>query len=1293
MGERETRALLAGGQNLPMNDILLTGLLLAIERQYGMGHMQIDMEGHGREPMGMGEDISRTIGWFTSLYPVWFEKKGSSLEEAVKQVKETLRRVPNKGLDHLLYRYGAGEENVAPVIVPWEPSSICFNYLGQTDADLAGRGYQLWQGTQGDPQSEEEIQSYDWEVSGLIRKGRLEITLMYSGLQYDRQTVQRLMALYRGYLQELAEFITNGGKVGLIPADTGCSFLTMEQLLELEGRYKVVDVYPLSPMQEGLLFHSVLDGSGGNYIAQTSCRLRGSLDMGLVRKSLSALVRRHDILRTVFLHEGYDRHIQVVQAEGEVDCRELDLRGDHGGVGLAELRERERLGSFDLSRDVLMRLLVVRLGEEEYELIWSHHHVLLDGWCMGLLVREFWEAYRMKGEVLGLEEVRPYGEYIRWLEGREKSSSEDYWRRYLAMYDSVAGLPRREKVLPGGYEAGSVRVRLSEAETGRLRGLSVRYGVTLNTVFQCGWGLLLSKYNDTRDVVFGEVVSGRPVEIEGVERMVGLFINTVPVRIRYEGEEELGELLRRVQAAAMESEPHHYHSLAEIQALSELGSGLLDHVVTFENLPEELRTVETGVGAIGIEGMEYFVQTNYGYNITVTPGAELEIRMDYDGRVYEGGLMEEAGRYLRNILGWMGKGSEEELRVRELSVRSAEEEEELRREWSCDLSAGLEEVTIQERLRRSFAGHGSRLALEYEGGGCSYAELGERVRWIGGLLEEAGAGKGTVVGIWCGDRSWLISGMLGVLGVRGVMVPLERGLPLSRVRSMVEQTGMKYVLTDGPEPEGSGWPEGLRWLRMTGREGEAPEGEPWGGAYELQDDVYIYFTSGSTGQPKGVVGRNRGLSHFVGWEIRTFGIDASFRISQLTNPGFDAILRDVFVPLCAGGTVCIPGGEVLTTAGGLKVWLEEERITLVHCVPSLFKLLLREGLEAEMFRGLRYILLAGEKILPYELEGWYRLFGSRIQLVNAYGPTETTMIKGHRIISMEDVRRGYIPVRAMEGAQFMVLDPYGKASPVGAAGEICIRTPYRTGGYVSEAEGRGGSFVENPYGRQPGDLLYRTGDLGRDHGQEGVEILGRKDHQVKIRGIRVEPDDIRENMLRYAGVRDAVVVVREDAEGEKHLCGYTVPEEGYTIEGLRGYLQEVLPGHMVPGYLMKLKALPLLANGKVDRKGLPEPGVRKEEGYTAPEGEVERRLVEIWSEVLKVDSHLISTTRSFFELGGHSLKVLSLIDRIKREYKIGMSLKDIFDKKSVRSLANYLTTVGRTDNPQKNNPEIIEIVI
>jgi amino acid adenylation domain-containing protein len=1075
-----------------------------------------------------------------------------------------------------------------------------------------------------------------------------------------------------------------------------------DQLNLLYQQYQVQDIYPLSPTQEGMLFHSLMDGESNSYLGQTTFKVNGALNIYAVEQSMNDLLARYDILRTIFLYEGYERPLQLVLKERTIDFWYQDISELTDAGSIAEVievyRSRAKSTKFNLNRDVLMRLCILKTGDAAYEFIWTHHHILMDGWCMGIIVQDFTALYahHATGQPLSLPAVTPYSRYISWMEGRDKTSAANYWRDYLASYENKAILPQKEvsahDSLP--YLLKRREIVLDKATTGLLQNASRAYRVTLNTLFQAAWGLLLSRYNNTSDVVFGAVVSGRPAEIAGIETMIGLFINTIPIRIRYHETTTVPELLQDIQDKAVAGLPYYHHALTDIQSLSELGRELLHHIMVFENLPVAATTAGQEPGGFAISDASYIVQTNYDFRIGIVPSAEYIIQLDYNASLYDDRLVSDLGSQLKNILCLLAE--QPGGYVKDISLYSPSQLAEMQQQWSTDLEEGIAVVTIQELLSRSFRKYADKCALEYKGANFTYTDMAITAGKIAALLIRQQLPEGSSIGIFCEDRRWLICAILGILQARMVFVPLDITLPGSRLAAMIDQVHPRCIITDQEAAAyGQLLPgDSVTWINTTtvDQQEEVPAATmPF---YDLTDLIYIYFTSGSTGIPKGVVGRNKGLSQFIAWEIACFGLDASFRCSQFINPGFDAFMRDILVPLCCGGTICVPDADVLSTGWGISRWIDSQKIHLVHTVPSLFRLWSKDDLEETLFHALKYVLLAGEKILPYELTGWYQVFGDRIQLVNLYGPTETTLLKAYRLIRPEDSTKNVLPVRPMPGAQLLLLDQYLHICPRQSTGEIYIRTPYRTAGYFGQEAANRQAFIVNPFNRDPEDLLYKTGDMGSMQDDGTMTILGRQDHQVKLRGIRIELDDIKENLLRYPGITDAVVMAKEDKSSAMFICAYVVAADLPDPQEVRTYLSQVLPAYMIPAYIISLATLPLTPNGKLDRNALPDPVMMMATtAYVPPSGKTETDLVNIWADVLKTDPGMISITSSFFEVGGDSIKVMLLVNKINRQYNVSIPFKEFFSKMNIQNLAAYLGAIQTLKLTSADNNNNIEIKI
>jgi amino acid adenylation domain-containing protein len=623
----------------------------------------------------------------------------------------------------------------------------------------------------------------------------------------------------------------------------------------------------------------------------------------------------------------------------------------------------------------------------------------------------------------------------------------------------------------------------------------------------------------------------------------------------------------------------------------------------------------------------------------------------------------------------------------------------------------IEYEGITEMFSRAAQRYSSNAAIETNGKQISYEDLEAGSNKIANFLIENGALAGSIVAIMVEDTVAVITAMLGVLKACCVSVPLDPELPEKRLQSMVTEISPKWFITQSTLYSKTSKIASIAGSKACAicLDGEMADDCQNGLSYARDylsfcntmrpltcsgpdDPVYIYFTSGSTGRPKAILGRSKGLDHFIRWEIKTFGVGEETRVSQFTSPVFDPFLRDIFVPLCAGGVLCIPDGkDAILHTRKLIDWIDIQQINLIHCVPFLFRSIVNENLNSDYFSSLKHILLAGEPLPPSDVRKWMNVFGERIQLVNVYGPTETTLAKFFYFVGRSDLDRPLIPVgKPMEGASALIVGNDGTLCEPGSAGEVYIRTPFRSLGYYNRPDLTKEVFIQSPFSNDSDDIVYKTGDLGRLLPDGNLELLGRKDMQVKIRGVRIELHEIENLLFHYKGIRDALVIDREDPAGQKYLCAYIVADESVQSGVIRDYLSEHLPESMIPSAFVALKALPRLPTGKIDRSGLPAPGEGSSElqrFYVAPRTSVEQELALIWQQILGVKQ--IGIYDSFFEMGGHSLSVTQLASRIWDAFKVEMPLTVLFNHPTI---ADMTLVIAATQAGQESKTEVAQLL-
>ena len=938
---------------------------------------------------------------------------------------------------------------------------------------------------------------------------------------------------------------------------------------------------------------------------------------------------------------------------------------------------------FDLSRAPLIRVNLIQLSEQDHILLVVMHHIVSDGWSIGVMVREFsqlYEAYA-NGKESPLNEPRiQYLDYTiwqhNWLQGNALEEQLAYWRKQLADVPALEYPADYSRAHPGEQRGGTAHWKLAEKLSFDLKELSRRENVTLFMTLLAAFQLLLSRYSGQNDIAIGTPIAGR--RSTETEALIGFFINTLVLRTRIDPDASFSELLAQVRATTVTAYAHQdvpFEKLVEeLHPKRDPGrTPLFQTMFIFQNAPQ---------GAVELPGLKLseieieLGTTKFDLKLTATEtNGIVRGRLEYRADLFRESSMRRLLKHWEKLLAEIVRYPQEA--VCNLSMLTESEQQQMLRTWN---DPGLEspqpnvfDVFDEQAFRTPNA-----VAVEYGAERLTYQEFRRQTDDIKASLMNAGAKIGDLVLIFSAERPKLLAAMVGILKAGCGFVPMLPSLPDQRITAMLAQCQPAWAIVD----------TGLqsRFERLKHDSGQQIREiviASHSGVGELSrlrscsgDELsYVFFTSGSTGTPKAIAGRLKGINHFIHWEIKKFGIGPESRVAQLTSPMFDPLLRDVFVPLCSGGTLCIPlDPDVVLSGAELGRWLEQERVTLMHTVPSIFRLMVSQCGTCR-FPDLKYVLLAGEAVLPADVSNWQALVGTQgARLINLYGPSETTMVKFLYPVEEADQLRRSVPIgRPMEGATAIVIDEAGRVCPIGIAGEIYIRTPYRSLGYYKQPDLTAQVFVPNPFGNDQQDIVYRTGDLARLQEDGNFILVGRRDHQVKVRGVRIELGEIEAALGQCKGVGAAVVVAREDREGEKRLVGYVVAQDGASVtsKDLRASLKKRLPESMIPTAFMVLKEMPLTANGKVDSKALPEPDLNQNgQEYVPPQTAEEEILCGIWIEVLKLRQ--VGIEDNFFEIGGHSLLATQVVAGVRQAFGLDVPLRAIFEYPTISGLVKCI---------------------
>ncbi|MBN2862737.1 MAG: amino acid adenylation domain-containing protein [Bacteroidales bacterium] len=1278
LGEKETELLLTKAHiayHTEVNDLLLAGLGLALGRWTGLENVLISLEGHGREDIGKGMNISRTIGWFTSEFPVLIETCGE-IGRVIKQTKEGLRKIPNKGIGYGILKY------LEETLLKEQEAEISFNYLGQFDEASEGEDIGISKLGTGKAVADRNENPYAMDISGMVVDGMLTITVLADSEEFREERVLDFLSMYKDALEGIIEHCLAKSESEKTPSDLGVNELTLEDLDMLREVYGtgIERVYTLSNMQAGMLFHALMEEESDSYFEQVGLVIKGKFNIEDFQRCINIISQKYDVLRTNFILEGLSEPHQVVMKERKYRVDYQDARGKSVNEQQAYIRkykEEDRRKGFDLKKGGIMRFGLIHTGEEEYTLVWSSHHILMDGWCTGIILHDLMSLYGKEKPYSEEEKVTPYEEYIEWLRKQDQEEAKAYWKKYLEGYDRKTGLPKTGMAKKGEYERKTLDFAISREMMEQVTKMSARYSITLNTVFQGIWGLILQSYNNTEDAVFGAVVSGRPGDIAGIEAMVGLFINTVPVRINAAGNPRLIDLMKQVQDEAMEREKYGYLPLVEIQSELEL----VDHVIAFENFP--LKDAASGATEVdhgfSIEGIQTFEQTNYDLDVVVCSQEAMEIRFNYNGKAYEQARMQDLAEQIRHVFSKFVENPE--VRIGELEVITLEEKKRILEEFCGTRREYPREKTIHELFEEVVQEKPDNIALLFEGREMSYGELNHKANCLAKLLRDKGIKPGSFVGIMTDRSIEMMVGILGILKSGAAYVPIDPSYPKERITFMLEDGDVKILLVQGSL--GKRIETTQQIIDLDDASLYTGSGRDLMNMNQAEDLAYVIYTSGSTGKPKGVMIEHRNVVRLVK-NTNYLPFDQDDRILQTGAIVFDASTLEFWGSLLNGLRLYIVSEDTILSAEKLGRALKENRITTLWLTSPLFNQLAEEA--PSIFETLRYLLVGGDVLSPSHINR-VRRECKGLRIINGYGPTENTTFS--LTFNIERDYENQIPIGyPIANSTVYVVGKNNELKPIGAWGELVVGGDGVGRGYLKRPELTAEKFVDNPF--EPGARMYHTGDMARWLSDGSVEFGGRIDQQVKIRGFRIELGEIENRILMVDGVKETIVTVREDNRGVKYLCSYYSSDTEVTPGEIREKIQNELPAYMIPSFFVKMDKLPLNVNGKVDRKALPVPeeepsGIVE---YEPPRDEVEEKLVLIWQDILGIER--IGIRDNFFELGGHSLKATIAVSRIMKELGKEVPLREIFARPRIKEMGEYIrnthdTEFNRIDEAEKRD--------
>ncbi|NLT88084.1 MAG: non-ribosomal peptide synthetase [Pseudomonas lactis] len=1269
-----------------VNDLLLTALARVLCRWSGQASALIQLEGHGRETLFDDIDLTRSVGWFTSAYPLRLTPQAEQ-GDSIKAIKEQLRGVPHKGLGYGVLRYLA-DDLCKQSMAALPSAQVTFNYLGQFDqsfgADALFHPLEESAGQAHDPDAPlpNEL-SIDSQVYG----GELVLRWTFSRERHDQQVIRDLAEAYLGELHSLIAHCLQDDAGGLTPSDFPLARLSQVQLDALPVPASAIeDVYPLTPMQEGLLLHTLLEPGTGLYYMQDRYRINSALDPERFAQAWQAVIARHEALRASFCWNVGEDMLQVIHKPGSTPIEYLDWSTDpqdEQEPRLQALLKAEREAGFDLLNQAPFHLRLIRVAEARYWFMMSNHHILIDAWCRSLLMNDFFDIYTALGEGRDAQLAAPprYRDYIAWLQRQNLNEARQWWQQNLQGFERATPIPSDRPFLrehaggSGGMVVGDCYTRLDARDGAQLRELAQAHQLTVNTFAQAAWALVLRRLSGDRDVLFGVTVAGRPVDMPEMQRTVGLFINSIALRVKLPEDGQrcsVRQWLSALLDSNMQLREYEYLPLVTIQEHSELPKGqpLFDSLFVFENAPVEVSVLDRAqsLNATSDSGRTH---TNFPLTAVCYPGDDLGLHLSYDQRYFDESTVQGMLAEFKRLLLALVQGFHGDMD--ELALMGEQEREFLVEGCNQSAHAYPLERSYIELFEAQVAQHPQRIAASCLDQQWSYEDLNRRSNGLGHALIAAGVGLDQPVALLAERGLDLLGMIIGSFKAGAGYLPLDPGLPGQRLSRIIDLCRTPLlVCTEACREQAIELLEGvdcqlLVWEEIPAR-GENP------GVYSGPDNLaYVIYTSGSTGLPKGVMVEQRGMLNNQLSKVPYLNLSDADVIAQTASQSFDISVWQFLAAPLFGARVDIVPNTIAHDPQGLLAHVQAQGITVLESVPSLIQGMLAQ--ERIRLDGLRWMLPTGEA-MPPELAHQWLLRYPQIGLVNAYGPAECSDDVAFFRVDLASTRGTYLPIGTpTDNNRLYLLDGALELVPQGAVGELCVAGTGVGRGYVSDPLRTAQVFVPNPFGA-PGERLYRTGDLARRRSDGVLEYVGRIDHQVKIRGYRIELGEIEARLHEQPDIRDAAVGVQEGVNG-KHLVGYLVAADatlntGERLERIKQRLRAELPEYMVPLHWLWLDRLPLNANGKLDRKALPalEIGQLHSQDYVTPRTELEATLAAIWAEVLRVER--VGVRDNFFELGGHSLLATQIASRVQKTLQRDVPLRAMFECSTVAELAEYI---------------------
>ncbi|KAF6565105.1 amino acid adenylation domain-containing protein [Paenibacillus sp. EKM202P] len=1294
-----------------INDLLLTAWSLALSDWSGQTTIAFRLEGHGREHFVSDIDLTRTIGWFTSMFPVCIRILDSgSLGATIKSVKEQLRYIPHRGMSYGALRYCHPHEEVRSELAASEPQAL-FNYLGQFDQGNMNESNEWLEFTRDAAQDYSSPLNHGTsllELNCSIVHGKLHLFMKYSKCHYEEVTITQLLEAFVTRLLAIIEHCSQAEHEEFTPSDFPSVSLEQHSLDQIVKTYHLKHgldkMLYLSPLQEGLLFHYLDHPASDQYFVQVHWKYHGRLEVDRYREAWNSVIAENDSLRTCYIWETLDKPIQCIVRNAELEWTFLDFEAEQPERQQEHIERwmtMDRNRRFDLTQPAF-RLTLIQIASNEWTMIWSYHHILLDGWSLPLLLNRVHELYAcsLQNRIPQRNLNRFFESYIRWLNNKDRTEAETFWRAYLADVTEPTRPLIEKGTLPDVHqpiENQQIETLIIDSRrTKQIADFVQQVQVSLNTLVQFAWGKMLQVYHDADTTIFGMVVSGRGSDLAQADRITGMLINTLPLVMHWNVKQTITEYVQQLHQTIQKLNDHSYVSLNELKSWSGIqGHAMFYSIVAFENYLNDYRQPEN---ELKMSAMEEREKTNYPMTITVAhDGEQIIIKFIYDADRLKQETVSRLAEQLQNTVQYVLEYPNHT--VGDVCFMNKDEYDRIVYDWNNTYTAYPRDRSIVDLFQEQAKLRSSQPAVIAHNQVMSYHSLNLMSQHIANrLADDANASShGKFIGVYLPRSLEFIVSILAIMKAGYAYVPIDPDFPAERTRELIKDAGLDTILTSQEGTKRIS--EACKGIRLTLIDTEhfdqngVVQQEKKENRVAPNDLAYLMYTSGSTGKPKGIMVEHRNVIRLVK-NTCYFPFSSDIRLLYTGSPVFDASTFEIWGTLLNGGQLFVISKDDLLNIHVLEQRIKEWRINTLWLSSALCNHWIEEN--EKLFAGLQWLVVGGE-ILSVKHINRIRLAYPQLSILNAYGPTEnTTFSTSYRI---EKPFEQNIPIgKPISNSTCYILDKRGRVQPVGAVGELYVGGDGVARGYWQQNQLTQHAFTPNPHrsakDRERGTnlVLYRTGDRVRWLPDGNIEYIGRVDDQVKLRGYRIELGEAEFRLSSYPAIKECLVLMQE-VHGDLRMFAYYTAEEEEREEQLHAFMADVLPSYMLPFRYIWLKSFPLTINGKIDRKKLPLPEIHSDkEANAGPWTELEQTIEEVWSMVLKLD--YIGKNEDFHTLGGHSLHALRIASLLQKSgYPV--TVNQIFREQTIErlalSLSNAMTDTAAALFPNMDNPYIQSI--